>query len=172
MKKIVLVVMAVLLAWAGTVSAEEALKIGYVNMRRALNECKAGKEAKDTLEKSIKDKQDTLDKEKTTLEEMQADFEKKASLLSEKAKQEKQEEFQKKLQEYQKLLADAQKDINQKEAEVTKKIIDEMRDLVAEIGKKEGYTLIFEETEISVLFAKEGLDLTDEVIKKYDAKSQ
>jgi len=172
MKKLVLVVIAVILAWAGTVSAENGLKIGYVNMRKALNECKAGKQAKETLEKSIKDKQDVLDKEKKTLEEMQADFEKKASLLSEKAKQEKQEEFQNKLQNYQKMLADAQKEINEKEAEVTKKIIEEMRKLIEEIGKKEGYSLIFEETEISVIYAKEGLDLTNRVIQEYDKKSK
>jgi len=172
MKRTMLIIVAVVLALAGTVYAEDSMKIGYVNMRKALNECKAGKSAKETLEKSIKDKQEKLDKAKKDLETMQEDFEKKSSLLSEKAKQDKQEEFQKKLQEYQQQLADAQQEINEKEAKVTKDIIDGMRDIVEEIGKKEGYTLIFEETEISVIFAKEGLDITGKVIEKYDAKSK
>lgn len=172
MKKTVLIFVAVLLAWAGTVYAQDSMKIGYVNMRKALNECKAGKSAKETLEKSIKDKQEILDKQKKELEEMQDDFEKKSSLLSDKAKQEKQDEFQKKLQEYQKLLADSQKEINEKEGDVTKKIIDDIRGIAKDIGKKEGYTLIFEETEISVIYAMDGLDLTDKVIELHDAKNK
>ena len=172
MKRIIVLSLILLMATLGIASAEEGLKIGYVNMRKALNECKAGKAAKEKLEKSIKEKQVTLDDEKKKLESMQEDFEKKASLLSDKAKQEKQKEFQEKVQTYQKLLADAQKEINEKEADATKKIIEGLKDVISAIAKKESYTLVFEETEISVLYAKDGLDLTDKVIAQYNEKTK
>ncbi|MGW8271842.1 MAG: OmpH family outer membrane protein [Thermodesulfovibrionales bacterium] len=171
MKKAFVVVVAFVLLTSAAAMAQEGLKIGYVNMRKALNECVAGKGAKDNLEKTIKDRQALLDEEKKKLEGLQEDFEKKAALLSDKAKQEKQKEFQEKVQAYQKMVADAQKELNEKEAAATKSIIEGLRSVIAEFAAKEGYTLVFEETEISVLYAKEGLDLTDRVIKLYDEKA-
>lgn len=170
MKKIFIMIIVSICMLGGVSFAEEAMKIGYVDMRGALNDSKAGKEAKVTLEKIIKDKQLVLDAEKKKLEEMQQDFEKKASLLSDKAKQEKQKEFQGKVQAYQKMVADAQKEINEKEAEVTEMIINEIKKVIQDIAKEENYSLIFEKTEVSVLFGKEGLDLTNKVIQKYNAK--
>ncbi|MEE9523715.1 MAG: OmpH family outer membrane protein [Thermodesulfovibrionales bacterium] len=172
MKKVLAAITVSVLLLVGTAYAEENIKIGYVDMRRALNECKAGKIAKVELETMIKAKQKFLDDERKKLDEMQSELEKKASLLSEKAKEEKQKEFQEKVQAYQKLLADAQKEINEKEAEYTKRIIDDIREIVSDIAKSDGYTLVFEKTEISVMYAKDGLDLTDKVVEKYNSKTK
>jgi outer membrane protein len=172
MKKVIVLLCVSLFLASGFAYAQDQIKIGYVNMRKALNESKSGKAAKETLEKSIKEKQGTLDEEKKKLESLQEDFEKKTSLLSDKAKQDKQKEFQEKVQAYQKLVADAQKEINEKEAAVTKKIIDDIKKIIADMGKEENYTLIFEETEISVLYAQKGLDLTDKVLEKLNAASK
>lgn len=171
MKKIVAVLVISVFVLTGAAYAEN-VKLGFVDMRLALNESKAGKDAKVELEKIIKDKQKVLDDERKTIDEMQADLEKKASLLSDKAKQEKQKEFQEKVQSYQKMLSDAQKEINEKEASYTQKIIDEIRKTVTEIAKADGYTLVFEKTEISVMYAEEGLDLTKKVIETFNSKSK
>ena len=44
--------------------------------------------------------------------------------------------------------------------------------MIKEMGQKEGYTLILEKSENSLLFADEKIDLTEAVIKAYDAKSK
>ena len=172
MKKVLVFVIISVLALSGAAFAAEGLKIGYVDMRRALNECKKGKEAKAELEKIIKAKQKVLDKKRKKLDEMQADLQKKASLLSDKAKQEKRKEFQNKAMAYQKEVADAQKEISGKESEYTKRIINDLRGVVNDIAKKEDYALVFEKTEISVIYAKKGLDLTAKVIEQYNSGSK
>lgn len=172
MKKVMAAVTVVVIVLVGMAYAEEPIKIGYVDMRVALNECKAGKIAKVELETMIKDKQKALDDERKKLDDMQAELEKKAAVLSEKAKDEKQKEFQEKVQTYQKQLADAQKEINEKETEYTKKILEDIRAIVNEIAKAEGFTLVFEKTEISVMYAKDGLDLTEKVVDKYNSQTK
>ncbi len=171
MKKVFGMVMTLVFVLSGIAYAEN-MKIGYVDMRMALNECKAGKIAKTELEKMIKEKQAALDGERKEIDEMQADLEKKASLLSDKAKQDKQKEFQAKVQSYQQKLAEAQKEINKKEEGYTQRIINEIRKTVGEIAEADGYTLVFEKTEISVMYAKEDLDLTKKVIEIYNSKSE
>lgn len=172
MKQVAVMVMVTLFLLSRFCYADGTIKLGYVDMRSSLNESKAGKEAKKKLEKIIADKQVVLDEERKKLDEVQKDFERKAALLSEKAKEEKQKEFQEKVRKYQKMLADAQQEINELESQYTKEIIEKIKKIIQDIAKEEGYTLIFEKTEISVLFAKEGLDLTDKVIEKFNALSR
>ena len=64
MKRILIVVSIMLFITAGMVSkatAAEALKIGIVDLFRALNESEAGKKAKIDLEVLIKSKQTVID---------------------------------------------------------------------------------------------------------------
>ena len=168
MKRFLVLTMVSIFMAAGIAMADESVKIGYVDMRKALNECKAGKAAKGKLEKSVKEKQGKLDKEKKKLETMQADFEKKAVGMSDQDKQGLQKEFQEKIQAYQKMLQEAQKEVSEKEGDVTKRILADAKKAIADVAKAGNFTLIIEKTDTSILFSKDGLDLTEKVIDKMD----
>jgi outer membrane protein len=170
MKKILVTACVSLFLATGLAYAQEAVKIGYVDMRKAVSECKAGKAAKEELDKAIKEKQAKVIEEKTKLEALQAEYEKKAPKLSDKEKQEKQKEFQEKVQVYQKMVSDAQKEVNAKEAEYTNKIVGDINKIIADISKAGKYTLVLGKTEGTILYGKEGLDLTGKVIQKMDAR--
>ncbi len=43
-----------------------------------------------------------------------------------------------------------------------------MGKLIEQIGKEKGYDLILEKTESSVLYAKDGMDVTSELVKRYN----
>jgi outer membrane protein len=154
----------------GFANAQESLKIGYVDMKKAMNDCKDGKAAMDKLEKNVKDKQAKLDKEKKKVLSMQAELEKKASVLSDQEKQDKQKEFGEEVQAYQKMVAEAQKEVNETQAKITNTIAEDIKKIIAAIAKTDNYTIIFEKTATSILYSKEGLDLTGKVIEKMDAK--
>ncbi len=170
MKKILVIVFVSLFAAAGLASAQEAVKLGYVDIRKAINECKSGKSAMAELDKSIKEKQVKVDEEKKKLEVIQADYEKKASDLSEKEKTAKQKDFQEKVQVYQKILAEAQKEVKDKEAAYTKKILGDINKAIEALAKAGKYTMIFGKTEGAILYSKDGIDLTAKVIKKLDSE--
>lgn len=179
MKKLLLLLVALMLltgkqAYAENVKTEN-LKLGSVDLIRALNESDAGKKAKTDLEVLIKSKQSSLDEKGKSIEKMKSEIDKQSSVLSADARKTKEDELEKMVREYQRLVGDSQNEIKKKEAELTGGIIKELRGIIEKIGSEGGYTIILEGGEGQVLFAKKDIDLTDVVIKKHNemkAKAQ
>jgi outer membrane protein len=55
------------------------------------------------------------------------------------------------------------------EAKVTKPIIERMNRILQSMGREQKWTLILERSESSVLFAEASLDLTNELIRRFNA---
>jgi outer membrane protein len=144
------------------------LKIGYVDLRLALNESEAGKKAKADLESMIKIKQAAIDEKGKSIEKLKGDLEKQASVLSEEARKSKEEEIERHIRDYQRLVQDAQTEVKKKESELTGTILKELREIIDKIGKEENYTLILENVEGLILYSKKDIDLTEKVIKAYN----
>jgi outer membrane protein len=167
MKKLVFVV-AILGLLTGRLAYAEDIKIGVVDLIKALNESESGKKAKTELEGLIKSKQATLDEKSKNIEKMKGELEKQASILSAEARKAKEDELERMIREYQRMVADSQGEVKKKENDYTAGIVKELRVIIEKIGKDEGYTVILEKAEGIVLFSKENLDITDTVIKKYN----
>ncbi len=162
-----LVVLAVVFpssAWA------QAPKIGYVNLQKALNEVDEGKKAKAKLKKDFDKKQKKLDQAQKELQDLKASIESQGMMLSEDAKMQKAREFQQKMGELQQTYMTLQQELATAEAKATKSIFDKMGKLIEEIAKEKKYDLVLESTESAILFAKDDMDLTAELIKRYNAK--
>lgn len=164
-KTFLLAVAFVLLA-GGNVFAE--VKVGIVDLMKVLNESDSGKKAKTSLEALIKSKQSVLDEKGKEIEKLKADLEKQSSVLSAEAKKSKEEDLEKLLREYQRLVTDSQNEVKKKESELTGDILKEIRVIVDKMGEESGYTIILENADGLILFAKKDLNLTDVVIKKYN----
>ena len=170
-RTVVLLFLAVLipaLLTAGRASGADGVKIGYVDLRVALNESEAGKKAKIELESLIKTKQSSIEEKGKVIEKLKGDFEKQASVLSADARKSKEEEIERLVRDYQRLVQDSQNDIKKKEGEITGSILKEIRDVVEKIGQEEGYSLILENVEGIILFSRKDLDVTERVIKTYN----
>ena len=153
---------------AGIASAAEVAKVGYVDLRVALNDSDAGKKAKTELESLIKTKQGAIDERGKSIEKLKADLEKQASVLSAEAKKTKEDEIERLLRDYQRLVQDSQNEVKKKEGELTGSIIKDLRDVVEKIGQDEGYSLILENVEGIILYSRKDLDITDKVVKIYN----
>lgn len=173
MKKIACVV-AVLLLFAGRYAFADVkiggaeVKIGVVDLMRALNESDSGKKAKADLEGLIKGKQVQLDAKGKEIEKLKGEVEKQSSVLSAEARKSKEEELERLLRDYQRLVSDSQTEVKKKESEATGEIIKEIRTIVDKIGEEGGYTMVIENAEGIILYTKKDLDLTDSVIKRYN----
>ncbi len=153
---------------SGTAYAADAAKIGYVDLRIALNESEAGKKAKIELESLIKTKQAAIDEKGKTIEKLKADLEKQASVLSAEARKSKEEEIERMMRDYQRMVQDAQNDVKKKEGELTGSIVKELKGIVEKIGQEEGYSLILENVEGIILYSRKDLDVTEKVIKAFN----
>ncbi len=169
------ILLAIILLFSGVVannSFAAELKIGYVDLNKALNDSKRGREAKAELEALVREKQSQIDELEKKINNQRAEFEKQAGALSEQARQEKQSQIEKAIQDYQRLVQEAQSEIEKKRRDLTTNIIKELKDIIEEIGKKEGYAIILESSEGLILYSKEGLDLTNRIIKIYDERQK
>ncbi len=146
------------------------VKIGYVDMQRILNEVEDGAKAKEKLKKEFNEKQAQLDKKQEDLKKKKEDYDKQALVLKEDAKRQKQQELQQDFIELQQLYAKLQKELSENELGLTKDIFDKAQSVIAEIAQKDGFTLILDKAEGRILFALPSMDITNEVIRKYNEK--
>jgi len=164
---------AIPLALAATLLAAPAAaetKIGYVDFQRALNEVDEGRVAQGTLKKDFEEKQKQLDKDKTDLDRMQAEFEKQAAVLSEEARRDRAIEIQKRMAEAQGKLLGFQKDLADRERVATRAIFDKMVAITREIADAEGFGVVFEKNDAGIVVAPASLDLTNELVRKYNTR--
>ena len=147
------------------------LKIGSVDIQRAVNECIAGKEAKKVFAKEMEKYQRVFMDKQKELQTMKDSLEKQAPMLTPGARASKEKEFQTKLRESQRWAEDSQNEIKQKGMEMDRNITQGMVKVVQKIGAEEGYNLIVANENI-VLYTSKSIDLTDRVIKAFDAQKK
>ncbi len=160
--------LALLLAAAPAVRAD--VKIGYVDLQRAIREVEEGKSATATLRKDFDAKQKTLDGKKAEFDRLKTEFEKQSVVMADAVKKEKAGELDRKAMELQQLFMQLQKDLSAREGEVMRGIVDKMAGVVREIAEADGFTMVLERQDAGIVYAPPSLDLTNELVRKYNAR--
>lgn len=145
------------------------VRIAVVDLQRALNETEDGRRAKARLKRLFKQRQEDLDKRQGELKALKEDIEKNIELWSQETKQRRLEEYQKAFVDLQQQYVEYQRELAEREAEATGEIVQRMQAILRRIGQAEGYTLIIERNEAGVVWVPTNLDLTDDVIQRYNA---
>jgi outer membrane protein len=147
----------------------QQVKIGVVDMQRALNETEDGRKAKGSLKKVFEERQKQLDKQQNDLKAMKESLEKQRDVLSRDVLAKKLDEYQKAFAELQTTYMEFQKELGSKEGDLTKDIIERMQRIMRRVGQTDGYSLILERSEAGVVFIPTNYDLTDVLIQRYNA---
>lgn len=167
MKKIVVALIALLLLAAPALAET---KIAYVDLQKALNLSKAGVQAKSEIAAQVKKYEEEFKSKQEELQKLKSELEKQAVLLSDSAKAQKERDFQQNVKELQRFQKDVKEELQQRDADATKKILSQLFEILQKLGKDGGYQMIIEKNEGAVIYADESVDLTDELIKAFDAK--
>ena len=160
---------ALLLASSPIAAFAEEVKLGYVDLQRALNETEDGRKAKANLKKVFDAKQKELDEQQQELKKAIEDLDKKRTLLPADKVREKETELQGRMQKVQQTYLRHQQDLSSKEQEATAKIFERMNRIIGKIATAENFTMILDKTQSAVLYAKPHLELTNELIRRYNA---
>ncbi len=143
------------------------IKVGYVDMQKAITQTKGGKKAFNKLKAFQKTKQKELDKKKKSMEKERTELEKKFAVYSNEKKIQVQQEFQKKAIAAEQYFRNSQMELQKKEKDLLEPVIKGLRGAITKYAEKEGYVMIFEKNGSSLLFAAKGSDLTSKVVKAY-----
>ena len=161
---------AMLLPAAVWAQGGPALKIGYVDLQKALNKSEAGEKAKERIKGDAEKMEARLEKQKTEVEKLKEELEKKGLLLSGDERDSMARDYRQKLRDFERLYKDSQQEIELQDRTLTARLLDELHQIVQEIGEKDGYTLILEGNNTVVLYGAQTIDLTDLVIRLYNQK--
>lgn len=160
------------LASAAAFSRAEEVKIGVVDMPKALQTVEAGRKAKAQLEKEVTAKKKALQDEDTAFKKAAEEFKKQSLVMSDDARAKKQAELQERFAKLQELQARSQMELQQKEAELVQPIVGKLRTIIQDVAKQKGYTIVLEKNENTVLFSQEKDDITTDVISQYNKQAK
>ena len=158
------------LVGAGPAPAEEPVRIAYVDMQKALNESRAGKKALGELQKLMEERKSGLQKQKEALEKKKDELDKQGLLLNEETRKGRESEIRTLERDYSRTLSDLKEEFGRRESEYTDGIRKELLKTIDKIGKEGGYTLVLEKQYSAILYAPATIDLTETLIKRYDAE--
>lgn len=164
--------LALVLAISLPASAAQAADsvIGYVNLARALLEVNEGKRAMSRIKVTFDKKQADLLKSEAELKTMKDKLDSTSAVADTATTRAKRAEFESKVMELQQRLFKEQQELEKLKAKELAAIREKMSKIIRQVGKSNGYTLILEIQESRLLYAKPHLDLTNEVIRKYNQK--
>ena len=148
----------------GATAARAEMRVAVVDMQRALNECDAGKKAKDQVRGKFEKAQGELKKEREDLDKARDDFEKKSILMKEDDRRDKERELENRTLDFKRKYEDMQRDLKRTDAELTSGIVEQLYGIVNDYGKQQGYTLVLEASS-GLLYADKALDITDAIVK-------
>ena len=150
----------------------EEVKLGFVDLRRALYESEDGRKARNSLRKVFDQKQKELDEQQDEVKKAIEDLNKKKALLPADTVRQKQYELQERVDKVQQTYMRYQQDLAAKDEEATQPIVGRLQRIIAKLAAAKNLTVICDKKQ-GVVFVKPHLDLTpdltDEVIRRYDA---
>ena len=152
---------------AGNAYAE--VKVAVVDFQRALNEVKEAEGVRKKLEGMYGERKGTIEKMQKTLEGQRAELEKQSAILSDAARTQKEQEFYRAQMEFQQTYGRYESEMQQAYYSAMEQFIEKMRKIAVAIGQERGYTLVLEATEGGVVYYAPTIDVTEELIKRYNA---
>ncbi len=152
---------------AGDALAE--VKVAVVDFQRALNEVKEADGVRKKLEGMYGERKTAIEKMQKSLEAQRAELEKQAAILSDSARKQKEEEFMRSQMEFQQTYGRYESEMQGAYYSAMEQFIEKMRKIAVAIGQERGYTLVLEATEGGVVYYQPSIDVTDELIKRYNA---
>jgi len=150
---------------AGVAHAD--IKLAYVDIQRALNECRNGKTAKADFRTRVQRLEGQLVGEQNQVQSLKEQLEKKGPLMQPDERQNLEDEYQRKLSQFQDDYKNSRDELQQRDNEMTGEIVRDIAVVVRQIGIKNGYTMVLEKG--SLLWGTANIDITDQVIRAYDA---
>jgi outer membrane protein len=166
MKYRLMIGVVTLLAMAAA-TARADVKLAYVDIQRALNDCRNGKSAKAEFRGRLEHVEAQLQGEQNEVQRLKDELEKKGPLMQPDQRESLETEYNRKLRDFQDDFKNTRDSLQEKDNEITGAIVRDLATIVRQIGQKNGYTMVMEKG--NLLWAVPAADITDDVIRNYDA---
>jgi outer membrane protein len=152
--------------------AAEAFKMGVVDPQAVLEKSKAGKKALDGLKEYVSTRQKLLSGDEEELRNTEKTLKEQMPKLSDTEKKEKEAQFRTKVQEFQKRAQEFNQELQGKQKELVDEYMKKISMATKTVAEKSGFALVVdkgsEQTVKIVIYNKDTIDITEQVIKEFD----
>ncbi|MEC4889396.1 MAG: OmpH family outer membrane protein [Nitrospira sp.] len=152
--------------------AAEAFKMGVVDPQSVLEKSKAGKKALEGLKEYVSTRQKLLSRDEEDLRNYEKQLKEQAAKLSDAEKKEKEAQFRGKIQDYQRRAQEFNQELQGKQKELVDDYMKRISAATQTVAEKGGFSLVVdkgsEQTIKIVIYSKDTIDLTEQVVKEFD----
>ncbi|MBL8914716.1 MAG: OmpH family outer membrane protein [Archangium sp.] len=146
------------------------VKLGYVDLKRAIELTGEGQAAKAKLKAEVDKKKAEFELEQRKLREDSLLLDRQSSAMSEEVRVQKMKELQGRILQNAEKGQKLQAELLEREQVELKKIFDRMDPIVKQIAERDGLAMVFERTDSGLIYAPMSSDLTNELIRTYNDK--
>lgn len=150
-------------------SAQVAPKVGVINSQEVLEKSAEGKRVIARLQEKDKSNQATLTKLDEDIRQLETRINTQRLTLSEEALYNMTADLQRKQTDRKRVAEDATRDFQDLQMKLFNRIQSELIPIIEAMGKEKGIDLVFDLARSGAVYFNPTVDLTEEVIRRYDA---
>ncbi len=155
-------------------AGKTSIRVGVIDPQAVIEQSKAGSRALAQLKEQAQARQAVMQNDQKELERLQKDLEANESKRSKEENRKKQETFARKYQDWQKRGQEFQAELGQKQKELVQEYMKKIETATSIVAKRHGFDVVIDkgsETTLKiVLYSRDGLDLTKEVVKEFNRR--
>lgn len=155
----------------GSAATDEGVKIGVVDLDQALNQTEDGKLAREELSRKQREAETRMEPQITRFKEMQEEIRSKKFVLSEEALYQKQLDLLELKNEIESQMKELEGKFKLDQERIVGPLRKRLVDIVQGIGRDNGFTIIVERGTPGLLYSREALDVTDQVVALFNKQS-
>lgn len=147
----------------------QASKIGVINSNEVLERSSEGKRAIAQLMERNKKLEDSITKLDDQIRQLETKLNTQRMTLTEEAAMQLGSDIQRRRTERTRMAEDGSREMQELTARLFTRLQNELLPIIEQLGKEQGMDLILDLERSGAVYFNEAIDLTDEVIKRYDA---
>jgi outer membrane protein len=147
----------------------EGAKVAFINIQRIAGESAEGKVSTSKVQALNQKKVAELNDINKKIQDAQTKLQTQASVLSEAARAQLEREVEKQQKELQRSQQDAQEEVQNLQADLQTAFQAKLIPVIQQVATEKGLQMLFSQQDSGIVWADGGLDLTAEVIKRFDA---
>jgi outer membrane protein len=169
---VLLIATAALAAPAVAQEAPGQLRVAVIDVTRLVTDSVAGKEVLESLQKLSESKSADLKVLADELEGLRGQINDGRLSLSEARISELERQLEDRSIAFRRARDDADRQLKELQAQRFADIERRVMPIINEVGQRNGYTMIFNKFESGLVFAQDSIDITDEILRSFDAAVQ
>jgi outer membrane protein len=150
----------------------EGAKIAYIDLQRIAQASEEGKAAATKIQEYEKKKLGEIQEKNKQLEEMRKKLEQGGTVLSDSARGQIEKDIDRTTRELQFMQQSAQAERDQLERELNAEFQRKLNPVIEQVAKEKGLQMLFSIRDNGAVWADTGLDLSEEVVKRFDAATK